>query len=575
MTQIPTLELNLGEPPPKEWFTQDAPKTAFVSGLEWFVDSLENPPLDLEKYQTDLIGYARDILKMSFWAGENGGDGQLEIAQALQHSAKRQLEGDDSAIRVFRVGAGHGVGKTALAGAVVNWFFDCFKPSITITTAPSDEQVRLLLWKEIKTQRAESPYAKSLTGKVAASDPAMKKAANHFAIGRTTSDSGGQGTARFQGQHGKYLLFIVDEAEGVPEFVFDAINAMMTGGTVALCLMLANPMTRTSRFHRESYRSDIKNFNLDVLNSTNVVHGKEIVPGLTSRRWVLGMIGSHCQPVPEADPDKFTFSVGFDIETADGRKFKAGTIWQPDAEFLFRVRGVAPLDLSSNTFITTGRYQAAVKRPPRDTQPTWARVGVDAARFGTDSGTIYGLTVQKLERIAKITSDETDQARRTRAYFGHVKRWAENLPASVTSLHVRVDASGGFGAGLADLLLEDTWFKMRFFDWRVIEVSFGENAYDNDKYKYKVTELYATAAETLLTVSLPNPPPELEIELTSRTYEWTQSSGVAKRVLTEKEVVRRILGRSPDDGDGAVLALAPDYIFPEPQKAQSSFSLSM
>ena len=49
---------------------------------------------------------------------------QVEIARALIKYK-----------RVF-VKASHSVGKTHLAGGLVNWFFDCFNPGITLTTAP-------------------------------------------------------------------------------------------------------------------------------------------------------------------------------------------------------------------------------------------------------------------------------------------------------------------------------------------------------------------------------------------------------------------------------------------------------
>ncbi len=83
----------------------------------------------------DPVAYAEEVLKVEWW------EKQVEIAQALlEHK------------RVF-VKASHSVGKSFLAGGLVNWFFDCFDPGICITTAPNAPQVRDILWKEVRVQR--------------------------------------------------------------------------------------------------------------------------------------------------------------------------------------------------------------------------------------------------------------------------------------------------------------------------------------------------------------------------------------------------------------------------------------
>jgi hypothetical protein len=49
---------------------------------------------------------------------------------------------------------------------------------------------------------------------------------NHYAKCRVTSDSHGKGSEKLQGKHGEFLMFILDEAEGIPDFVFEAIDSM-------------------------------------------------------------------------------------------------------------------------------------------------------------------------------------------------------------------------------------------------------------------------------------------------------------------------------------------------------------
>jgi hypothetical protein len=482
-----------------------------------------------------------------------------------------------AAPQVFRVEAGHGVGKTAGAAVLVNWFFDSFAPSVVYTTAPTDNQVRRLLWKEIKSLRS----GKGLPGKVLPSDPEMIVAANHFAVGFTTSDNGGQGTSRFQGQHGEYLFFVLDEAEGVPEFVFNAVNAMMTGGRVVLCLMLANPQTRTSAFYKAGQASGVQNYRLSVLDHPNVVQGTEIVPGATNRRWAQGMIAKHCDPIDAHDPDRHTFEVGYPVEI-DGREFPAGTIFSPDPEFCFRVLGIAPANLADRTFVASGRYQAAKEREPNNGDGHVCQIGVDCARFGSDYGTVYLLFRDVASRHAQVTKGDT------MAYVEPIKKaalWARKHGA--TFLSVRVDGTGGFGAGVIDAVKADEEIRKAFtapenatpeerakYGFRVHEVQFGAAAQDGDKYADLATEMYGESAETLLGVSLGAVPNELEGDLTERTFEFINRAGKTLRKLTSKDVFKRHKRRSPDDGDGFVLAAAPEHLFvrkPEaPKKPQST-----
>ena len=50
-------------------------------------------------------------------------------------------------------------------------------------------------------------------------DLALDRRPDHFAKGRATNNAGGAGAERVQGQHGKYLMFVFDEAEGIADYV--------------------------------------------------------------------------------------------------------------------------------------------------------------------------------------------------------------------------------------------------------------------------------------------------------------------------------------------------------------------
>jgi hypothetical protein len=502
------------------------------------------------------VGYAREKLGMEPWEGQNGERGQLELFEAIGESARLQLAGQP-ATRIFRAPAGHGVGKTYGAAALVNWFFDAFRSSIVMTTAPTSNQVEKLLWKDIKSQRA----GKNLPGRVLPAEPMMSKAANWFAYGLATSNAGGKGTERFQGQHNEFLFFVLDEAEGVPEFVFDAVNAMMTGGGVIICLMLANPRLRTSRFHRIGQKAGVETFRLSVLDHPNVVSGQDLIKGATTRTWAVSMIADHCHVVDAHDEDEFTFTLRWDVETDGGEclsagTYPAGTIFQPDHEFLYRVMGIAPKNTDGHAFVSPGRYEAACKREAMDEDPTIARIGVDAARFGEDYGTIYVRHAGQVWRSARISQGDSF------AYAGKVKAACEMLwQQGVSSVHVRVDGGGGYGAGPYDLIKSDIDLQAWFPDFQCFEVHNNGTPHDDATYADLVTEAYAEAAEALKGLRIDGAPPELEGDLTERLFGYAHKSGRTVKKLEPKDVFKKRQGRSPDDGDGLVLAVAPDYIF--------------
>jgi hypothetical protein len=96
-----------------------------------------NPHGDLTKYREDPAGYAHDVLGVQWWGV------QVQIAEALLKPPYKVL-----------VLASHAVGKTFLAGGLVNWWYDTRpRDSAVLTTAPTDREVKDLTWRGVRTQR--------------------------------------------------------------------------------------------------------------------------------------------------------------------------------------------------------------------------------------------------------------------------------------------------------------------------------------------------------------------------------------------------------------------------------------
>ena len=525
----------------------------------------------LERYQFKPADYIREKLGWEPWEGDGEHPGQVEVIDAYTLALRQLHERDDwehsritdGELRYWRPGqviqnrirleAGHTVGKTKLLSGLVNHFYDCFVPSIVYTFAPSWEQIHDLLWKEIKADRE----GKGLPGRIL--DLELKSGHNHFAKGRATNNAGGTGTTRLQGQHNPYQMFVLDEAEGIARFVYNAVKSMTSGG-IAIVLMAANPQSRGSEFHKQKDLSTVRSFRLSCIHHPNVVAGREVVPGAVRRQFVEEMIEEHCEVVPDHDDDQHTFELAFDAQVGE-TVYPAGTVFKPNPEFMFRVLGIPPKNIADRTLIPTGRYEAACERlaPADDPQDAW--LGVDVSRFGKDFGTLYARHRGRVWRERQFWEQDTEE------YYQALRALALELHAAgARRLRIRIDGGGGFGGGVVDRLIRDMELARLFPLFHVVEANFNQAAYDTRAYYDLVTELYAAAAQVLKVVRVVTPPTALEGDLCEREFRWVIKEGRSVRKLESKDEVRKPerLGRSPDDGDGFVLCVAPDHLFAAP-----------
>ena len=529
---------------------------------------------DYGRYQTDLIGFCQDVLGMTPWRGENGQPGQYEVLEAVQRSVAAQLAGDETAAYIFHVEAGHGIGKTyGIEAPAIIWFYECFRPSVTHSTANTALQVNDLLWKDVRThaQNARDRGHRVLRG-LLPKESRAEIAANHFATGFTTNNAGGKGTERAQGQHNKYHLYLFDEADGIPEFMYGAVKRMLTGNTVRLWFLIANPKSTTSPFQAMKTNPAAICFRLSALNFPNVVHGQEIVPGGTKRStiatWIEDREEFGCEVVPRHDEARHTFTLDWDVIIEGRLIHAAGTIFQPLRGFQYGVMGIPPESGSGDTFVLTGRVDAALVREVELTPESiqTIQIGVDCGRFGDDSGKVYAFHRRELNLRATIQGGEQNGMTVTRRYLVETRQALMlGHAAGATAASVRVDGGGGYGGGIVDGLLEDEELQALFPDgFEVHEVNNdGPASPDGERtYANIVTEMYALADEVLKVTRIGVAGKALKRDLTTRRYGYVTKGDRSLKRLEKKELFKkRSGGESPDDGDGAVLALAPERLF--------------
>lgn len=259
-------------------------------------------------YQDDPIGFAIDVLGMRpdwIWSK------MVEIAEAVRDHQK------------VAVRASHSVSKTYTSGhVIVPWFKMCFQPSTVMTTAPSDNQVRNQLWREIHAAISGSRIP--LGGKetslmwdmkppkyVFDNIPPEEKSnwEKNFAIGFSTSpDTATEHVTRAQGFHNKYFLAVMDEACGLIPQIWRTVMITLIINSRCKVLAIGNPTDPESDFAKacqssddelnegkESYISDEGWYviTIDARDNPNYINRKEVIPGLASYEWVQYIFGKY------------------------------------------------------------------------------------------------------------------------------------------------------------------------------------------------------------------------------------------------------------------------------------------
>ena len=99
--------------------------------------------------------------------------------------------------------------------------------------------MRDVLWREIR--RAYRKNEDLIAGKILRTT--LELGDKHFAQGLSTDTP-----ERFQGFHEGNILFVVDEASGVDEEIYEAIEGCMTSKRARL-LLIGNPTRRSGTFY--------------------------------------------------------------------------------------------------------------------------------------------------------------------------------------------------------------------------------------------------------------------------------------------------------------------------------------
>jgi len=422
-----------------------------------------------EKIKNDPIFCSTEILKAKLWEKEN------EILLAVRDHQE------------VSVRSCHASGKTYTAAQIIHWWLLGHEDSIVITTAPTFRQVKEILWREIKS----AALGKNIYPKNAVLDTQIDLSDKWFALGLSTDRPD-----QFQGFHSANLLVVVDEASGVTQDIFQAIDGL----SPRRILMIGNPLQNTGRFADSFKNARVHKIAISAFDTPNVKEGRLVIPGL----------------ITQADVDRMVAYYGADSDV-----------------YRVRVLGEFP-KADTDAFIGVDEIAKAMERDVAVLSQWQKKMGVDPARFGDDR------TVIVVRQMEKVIRKEIFSGLDTMQISGYVLRIAQE--EKVNDFNTNVDVIG-IGAGVVDRLKEQ--------GWKVNAVNVAEKAEDYEHYANSRAELYGRVKDWLKTASLSKS--EDWYELANMKYKFTSNGQL---LLESKEDMKKRGLSSPDVADALMLTFA-------------------
>jgi hypothetical protein len=236
------------------------------------VDIGSHDQVIFERCQRDPAFFVEEVL------GDDAWDTQIRIMESVRDN------------RVTAVPSCHSSGKSWTAGRISLWFGSSFIGSKVITTAPTERQVKGVLWGEIHRAAKSSRYP--IGGDATAM--MLKFDADHWIWGFTAPD---WDESRFQGFHAPHILVVVDEASGISKALMDQIDSLLAGGH-ARKLLIGNPVISGCSFERDCNSSKVNTIPISAWDTPNFLTFGITEADMVSGEWER-KIGGQEMPHPE------------------------------------------------------------------------------------------------------------------------------------------------------------------------------------------------------------------------------------------------------------------------------------
>jgi len=438
------------------------PAAALATNLELELETLiqgwtETPA----KFVTDSFGVTPDP-----W--------QAEALQAIADNGRVSIR------------ACHGPGKSAVDAWAALWFLQCFDNARVPCTAPTAHQLQDILWAELaKWLQRMDPWQRGLYRLTSERLEWAGAPGESFAVARTARK---EKPEALQGFHAENLLFILDEASGIEDVIFEVAEGALSSEN-ARVLMTANP-TRTSGYFFDSHHR-------------------------MRHRW-------HTMRVSHEDSPRVSTQYVEDMASKYGVDSNV---------YRVRVGGDFPLE-DDDSVISLDLCESAMVRDVAEDMGAATVWGLDVARFGDDATALVKRRGPVVLEVKQWRGKDTMQT------SGMVKDDYDGEKGTRKPQAIYVD-SIGLGSGVVD--------RLRELGLPVRGVNVAESPAVKERFMRLRDELWFAAREWLETRSVKLPDAEeLVGQLTGPKYEMT-SSGKIK--VESKDDMKKRGVTSPDLAD--------------------------
>jgi hypothetical protein len=392
------------------------------------------------------------------------------------------------------VSSGHGIGKSALIGQVIQWAMSTCEDCRVVLTANTETQLRTKTWPEVSKWLRLSINAHwwNLT----ATNISVREKSHERMWRADTIPWSENNTEAFAGLHnkGKRIVVIYDEASAIADKIWEVTEGALTDeDTEIIWLAFGNPTQNTGRF-RECF-------------------------GRYKHRWKTFQIDS--RKVDGTNKDQIAKWI------AD---------YGEDSDFVrVRVRGEFPR-AGSTQLISGDSVAAARKFKAKGYEHLPKILAIDVARFGDDQTVIGMRQGSWFDILNSYRGLDTQQvAERVIEYI------KEHNPDGII-----VDGDG-IGAGVVDAL------RHRGYGKKLREFHGGSGPMDGDMYFNHRAEVWGLMRDWLKgPVKIPDDP-ELETDLTGPEYFFSNKNQIQ---LEKKEDMKKRGLASPDKGDTLAMTFA-------------------
>lgn len=464
-------------------------------------------------YQADPLAFFRNVLGVEPWSR------QVEVIEAVRDYPR------------VAVASGHKVSKSHTAAGIALWFYSSFADARVVMTSVTSRQVDAILWRELRMMRSrgQSKTGVLIDGNLAQlARSGLKSADFREVVGFTAKDA-----EAVAGISGANLLYILDEASGIPDKIFEAIEGNRAGG--ARVVMFSNPTRTTGEFFDAFHKKQdfYKTIQISSEETPNVIEGRAVIPGLAERGWID-------EKRKEWGEDSPLYKVRIKGEfctTEDGK--------------IVSLHDIAMAEARWHDLPAEGRLH----------------IGIDPAGPG-DGGdeTVFairrGLKILELRAFRSLT--ESQILTQGLAIASEFREGREQRPLFV------IDREGPIGSRVFGL------FRAREDNapetLQVMGVRASDRAYREPHiYDRCRDEIWANTARWI-TKEGGSIPEDTKLSRELHCPEWeAQLSGKLK--ASSKDKMKKELGRSPDRADAVALAVWPagavaEYVVSEPERQQ-------